>query len=71
MNEKSRSQRLDLVNRKLMIVNAHALIKSKYKNRVLWAFIADICGVGSTSACEICRECGWNPDQDCGEKLGW
>jgi hypothetical protein len=55
---------LPRVSRETIILNAHLYLSKKYKGVPLWGFIADICAVGSHSACDICRELGWNPHQD-------
>lgn len=55
---------LDRVSRETIILNAHMRLSKKYKGVPLWSFISDICAVGSHSACDICRELGWNPHQD-------
>lgn len=56
--------RLDRVSRETIIRNAHQHIRRKYRKAPLWAFVRDICGVGATSATEICRELGWDPNKD-------
>jgi hypothetical protein len=57
--------RLGKVDRKVLIQNAFRMAHFKYNGRgPLWVFVRDLCGVGSTSATAICRECGWDPDQD-------
>lgn len=54
--------RLDRVDRELML---RAAIRQMSRDRKigvpLWAVVMDTCGVGSTSATEICVELGWNP----------
>lgn len=53
---------LDSVRRETMLRNAHSLWVKRYNSRSpLWGFVAAVTGVGSTSACEICKELGWNP----------
>ena len=44
---------------------AHRLLRTKaaWRNVPLWVFVRDLCGVGSTSANEICRDLGWDPNQ--------
>lgn len=59
MNETS--TKLDTVKREFMLRNAHRLLAKTYKKRVLWSFVSDICGLGSTSACIVCVELGWDP----------
>jgi hypothetical protein len=62
-------QTLPRVSRETIIVNAHHRLRAKYRHVPLWSFVADICAVGSHSACDICRELGWNPHQGGGIKL--
>ena len=40
-----------------------------YSSDPLWSLVADLAGVGSTSATQICRELGWNPNQEAGKEL--
>lgn len=47
---------------KLMIVNAHALLRTKYRRRQLWVLVSDVTGYGSTLSSEICRGFGWDPN---------
>lgn len=57
---------LDIPDR-VVFHNAHLLAardKSKWRAVPLWAFVRDLCGVGSTSATEICASLGWDPHQD-------
>ena len=54
---------------KRMLTNAHALLRHKYRKTPLWALVVDVCGVGSTRGAQICREFGWNPDQDGSKRL--
>lgn len=60
-------KRLNRVNRRTIIVNAlFALATHKdYRASPLWVLIRDLCGVGCTSANEIARECGWEPNRLC------
>lgn len=60
---------LQRVDRKIMLENAHRLLSKKYGKRALWAMVSDICSVGSTSACQICNDLGWNPHQPSNQKL--
>lgn len=53
-----------------MIVNAHRMAKpSELRGIPLWGFVRDVCGTGSTYACEICKECGWDAHQPAKDKL--
>lgn len=58
------SPTLENCNREIMLRNAHSRIQAKYRRVPLWAFVADICGVGSTSGALICTELGWDPHAD-------
>jgi hypothetical protein len=52
--------------------NAHAFAacgKAKWRGVPLWAFVRDLCCVGSTSASEICQSLGWDPHQDAAKAL--
>jgi ribosomal protein S13 len=53
--------RLNQCRRDLMLRNAMYALQNKYRGRIAWSMVADICGVGSTSATEICKEIGVNP----------
>lgn len=56
-------KKIEDVNRETMLRAAHAHAKTVFKHaRPLWAFVRDICCVGSSSAYAICRELGWDPD---------
>lgn len=46
------------------ILNAHRLLRSRYKRKPLWSFISDVTALGSTSSQALCRQYGWSPDQD-------
>ncbi len=59
---------LGSISRRQMIIGAHQSFAGNSKVP-LWAFVKDICCVGSTSATKICRECGWDPDQETRVKL--
>lgn len=49
--------------------NAHGLLRRQYKGVPLWSFIADITSHGCGYSIEICKACGWNPDQDAGKPI--
>lgn len=53
--------RLEKCHRDIMLRNAMNLLRHKYKGRIAWSLVADICGVGSTSAIEISKELGIDP----------
>lgn len=57
---------LETVKQRTILLNAHREMRFKFRHRPLFAFIKVMCGVGSTTASAIAKECGWNPDQD-----GW
>ncbi len=60
---------LGRVCREIMLRNAHRLTRHKYRGIPVWAFVSDVCGVGSTSAMEICKEIGWGPESSGGKRL--
>lgn len=35
----------------------------------LWSVVMSVAGVGSTSATQICKELGWDPNQEAGKEL--
>jgi len=59
-------KRLDEVPRDLMVRAGIRLLRkhgsSVAKTAPVWVAVVDLCGVGSTSACAICRELGLDPD---------
>jgi hypothetical protein len=59
------------IRRSLMLVAAIRIAKKSYRRGPLWALVMEICGTGSTTACAICRECGWDPDQDASKEVKW
>lgn len=61
-------QVLNRVSNETILLNAHRQLSRKYEGMPLWSFVSQTCAVGSHSAIEICRELGWNPEQD-GAKL--
>ena len=55
--------KLEQISREWMLRGAISRMSTNYKRKTpLWSLVADICCVGCTSASEICRELGWNPD---------
>jgi hypothetical protein len=52
------------VDRETILRGAHRYVgkRSRDGREPLWYFIEQVCAVGSTSAKNICRELGWNPD---------
>jgi hypothetical protein len=63
------SARLEAVPRDLMVRNALTYAIRGRRREPLWAVVADVCGVGSTSATQICVELGWDPHQEAGKPL--
>ena len=62
--------KLEEVSRETMLRAAHWYAAAHAKRgRPLWAFVMDICCVGSTSAYAICRELGWDPDARANREL--
>ena len=62
--------KLDQIDRRIMLRNAHRIAGvESLRGRERWAFVRDVCGVGSTSAQEICAELGWAADAPALEKL--
>lgn len=59
------------VDRVVMLLNAHAHLRKKYRKVPLWAFVSDITGHGSGYSCDIAREQGWDPHQDGDIELPW
>ena len=53
-----------------LIENCHRLLRAQYRTSPLWALVSDITGHAASFACDICVQCGYNPNQPCGaEKL--
>lgn len=60
------------VDRLCLLRSAHSHVargKTKWRGRPLWAFVRDLCCVGSTSAAEICASLGWDAHQDASRPL--
>ncbi len=49
---------------RMVLVNSHCLLRKQYKSTPLWVFVRQLTTHGSGYSQEICRECGWDPDQD-------
>lgn len=49
---------------KLVLCNAHRLLRKQFKNMPLWSFISEMTGHGSNYSASLCLQLGWNPDQD-------
>lgn len=60
------SARLELCPRYILLCNALSNATRGRRTDPLWAVVRDLCGVGSTSATEICLELGWDPYQRAG-----
>ena len=55
--------KLEQISRGFMLRAAiGAMGRRQRQKHPLWGLVKIICGVGSTSAHEICRELGWNPE---------
>ena len=64
------SSKLDGINRAFMLRAAlQRVSRAHRRGRPLWGIVSELCGVGSTSASEICRELNWNPDASATEEL--
>ena len=57
---------LSEIRQKLMLENAHSLLKSKprYRGVPLWSMVSDLTGHGSRYSIEVCKRCGWSPDRE-------
>lgn len=60
---------VDSVSLKMVFLNVHMKLRTRYKKVPLWAFVLDVCGVGSTTASQICESYGWDASQDAGKKI--
>ena len=60
---------VDNVSLKIVLLNVHMKLRTRYKKVPLWAFVRDICGVGSTTSSQICEYYGWDASQDAGKKI--
>lgn len=58
--------KLSEVNIKLAILNAWHLASRQNQNKAAWVFVSELCGCGSNSATELCREAGLNPEEPLG-----
>jgi hypothetical protein len=64
--------RIDEVSRETMLRAAHRLTARQHKRGVsLWSWVGSICCVGCTSAHQICRDYGWNPDERAEKELSY
>lgn len=62
-----REVHLDLWTRERIettLLSVHRLLYRRYRGKPLWTFIADITLHGSTYSGQICRDFGWDPNQD-------
>ena len=50
----------------VLISNCHRKLRHQYRRSPLWAMVSDITGHGSTYSVEICLQCGYDPNQNCG-----
>lgn len=57
----------DKVPKTLMLLNLIIKTWKHWRNEPLWSIFADVCGVGSNSAIEICNELGLDPHV----KISW
>lgn len=62
-----KSKRLEKVDREAML--RAAVRMTRQRGRSLWGVVGEVCGVGSTSAHEICRELGWEPSEEATKPL--
>jgi hypothetical protein len=51
---------------RLIIANAHQVLRYKYRGTPLWALVKDLTGHGSGYSQEICLSADYDPDQMCG-----
>lgn len=51
------------VRLRCLIVNAHSLLRNKFRKSPLWAMVSSLTGHGSTASCEMCRSVGLDPHQ--------
>lgn len=47
-----------------VVANAGRLATER---KVRWAHVSDATGLGSQSSIDLCRRCGFDPDDECGE----
>ncbi len=53
---------------RIVIINAHALLRHKYRGVPLWCMVSDLTGHGSGYGAQICRSANLDPMQNCGAK---
>lgn len=60
---------LEESRQKLVLKNAHRLLRRHYKGVPLWSFISEMSGHGSGYSAEICKAIGWDAHQDGSKSL--
>ena len=60
--------RLHGQNGRIVILNAHALLRHRYRRLPLWSMVGHLTGHGSGYSVEICRSANLDPMQVCGVK---
>jgi len=53
---------------RIIIINCHHLLRTKFKNTPLWSIVGSITGHGSGYSSEICKSANLDPDQLCQRK---
>ena len=51
----------ETITQERLLKNALRQFKRRSNGEIIWGVVADICGVGSTHAIEICEEIGVDP----------
>ncbi len=51
---------------RIIILNTHALLRSKFRGMVLWSLVSNITGHGSGYSHQICETANLDPFQKCG-----
>lgn len=60
--------RLSGNNGRIVIINAHAMLRRRYKQIPLWCLVSDLTGHGSGFSADVCRSANLDPLQNCGAK---
>lgn len=51
---------------RIIIKNAHVLLRHKFRGMVLWSLVSDITGHGSGYSAQVCESANLDPFQKCG-----
>lgn len=46
-----------------LLRNAAQAISRTHRQKPVWWMVSQVLGIGSTSAREVCKECGWDPNE--------